>query len=119
MRRTTNLTQIDVLGSAQRFVGDVAVLILKYLALSAALALMPAVFTVGPLWVYWHDQNYGYFIFVATMIEWATPFSCAFYMFFLGHWISIRYWQKMYGDTEGWREAHGGTVWTLKCFFFL
>ena len=80
---------------------------------------MPAVFTVWPLWVYWHDQSYGYFIFVATMIEWATPFSCAFYMFFLGHWTSIRYWQKMYGDTEDLREAHGGTVWTLECFFFL
>ena len=119
MERTTNLTQIDILGSAERFVGDVAVQILKYLALLAALALMPAVFTVWPLWVYWHDQSYGYFIFVATMIEWATPFSCAFYMFFLGHWTSIRYWQKMYGDTEDLREAHGDTVWTLECFFFL
>jgi len=120
MSRTTNLAQIDILGSAERFVGDVAVLILKYVALFAAVTIMPAVFTVWPLWVYWHEPNYGSFTFVAAAIYWATPFSCAFYMFVLAHWHSIRYWQKMSGDTEGWREAHGGIVGTtLKCFFFL
>jgi len=121
MRRTTNLTQIDILGSAEKLISDVLVLIVKYVAIIAALALMPAVFTVWPLWVYLRNpMDYLWFTWVAAIIYWATPFSCAFYMFFLAHWHSIHYWRKMYGDTEGWRKAHGGIVGTtLKCFFFM
>lgn len=125
MRGTTNLTQIDILGSAEKLVSDVLVLIVKYVAIVAALALMPLAFTAWPLWVFWRDPtDYLWFTWVAATILWATPFSCAFYMFFLSHWHSIRRWQREGKDLgimgSNWHAAHGGIVCTtLKSFFFM
>lgn len=125
MSRATNLTRIDILGSAEKLIWDMLVLIVKYLATVAALVLIPAVFTVWPLRVFWRDSaDYLWFTWVAAIIYWATPFSCAFYMLILCHWHSIRQWQREGKDLgimgSNWRAAHGGIVCTtLKSFFFM
>lgn len=124
MSRTTNLTQIDILGSGEKLISDLLVLIAKYVAIIAALAFMPLAFTAWPLWVFGRDStDYLWFTWVAAIILWATPFSCAFYVFFLAHWHSIRRWQREGKDLgimgSNWRAAHGGIVCTtLKSFFF-